>query len=95
MGRVPLLVRIYVLVGALVVLVLATATGSFVFRQRTENAMSHLTDVVRPAQTSASELTRHIPTSLRACVGTFSLLTSRSSNPMLPRRTRLLDGRPR
>lgn len=57
-GRVPLLVQIYVLVGALVALVLATAAGSFVFGQRTENAMSHLTDVVRPAQTSASELTR-------------------------------------
>jgi signal transduction histidine kinase len=48
----------HLLVGVLVALVLATAAGSLVLSQRTENAMSHLENIVRPAQASVSELTR-------------------------------------
>lgn len=56
--RGSLLARIYVLVGVLVVLVLATAAGSYVLSQRTVSALTHLESVSLPAQTSASELIR-------------------------------------
>jgi signal transduction histidine kinase len=56
--HVSLLAQIHLLVGVLVALVLATAAGSLVLSQRTENAMSRLENIVRPAQASVSELTR-------------------------------------
>lgn len=50
--------QIHLVVGMLVALVLTTAAGTLMLSQRTENAMSHLNDTVRPAQATASELSR-------------------------------------
>lgn len=46
----------YLIVGVLAALVLATAAGSFVFAERSVNVLTHLESVSRPSQTSASEL---------------------------------------
>lgn len=50
--------QIHLVVGLLVTLVLVTAGGSLMLGQRTENALSHLNETVRPAQATASELGR-------------------------------------
>lgn len=57
-SRLSLLALIYVIVGVLVALVLATAAGSYALSQRTENSLTHLESISRPAQVSTSELTR-------------------------------------
>jgi signal transduction histidine kinase len=57
-SRLSLLALIYVIVGILVALVLATAAGSYALSARAERATDHLDDISRPAQTSTSELTR-------------------------------------
>jgi signal transduction histidine kinase len=57
-SRLSLLALIYVIVGILVALVLATAGGSYALSQRTENATTHLDTISRPAQASTSDLAK-------------------------------------
>jgi signal transduction histidine kinase len=55
---VSLLAQIHLLIGVLFALVLITAAGTFALSQRIENVTNHLTNVIHPARTAVTELTR-------------------------------------